>query len=60
VLGYVADIAGYAMSYVASGVTAFFGLPFLALARGEKVNADRITNGDEATRGAGDGSTAMT
>ncbi len=39
-LGRVADTAGYAMSYVVSGITALFGLPFLLLARRENVSAD--------------------
>lgn len=47
VLGYVADVAGYAMSYVVSGITAFFGLPFLWLARRENVPADRAANDKE-------------
>ncbi len=39
-LGRIADSAGYAMSYVVSGVTALVGLPFLLLARRENVSAD--------------------
>ncbi|NUP10869.1 MAG: MFS transporter [Polyangiaceae bacterium] len=39
-LGRVADGAGYAVSYVVSGAIAFCALPFLVLARREKVSAD--------------------
>ena len=46
ILGRVADTAGYAMSYVVSGAIAFFGLPFLVLARRENVSADAIANGE--------------
>jgi MFS family permease len=45
VRGRVADSAGYAASYIVSGAVAFFGLPFLLLARREKVSADRIDAG---------------
>jgi len=41
ILGGVADRAGYAVSYLVSGGIAFFGLPFLWLARRENVSADR-------------------
>jgi MFS family permease len=44
VLGRVADTAGYAASYIVSGMIAFFGLPFLLLARKENVKADLMTN----------------
>jgi MFS family permease len=40
ILGKFADTAGYAISYIVSGVIAFFGLPFLFLARRENVSAD--------------------
>ena len=40
ILGRVADTAGYAASYIVSGVIAVFSLPFLLLARRENVSAD--------------------
>ena len=40
ILGRVADTHGYALSYVVSSAIAFFGLPFLLLARRENVEAD--------------------
>ena len=40
ILGSIADTAGYAVSYIVSGAVAFLGLPFLLLARREKVSAD--------------------
>ena len=40
ILGSVADRSGYALSYIVSGAIAFFGLPFLFLARRENVKAD--------------------
>lgn len=46
VLGRVADASGYAASYLVSGAIAFFGLPFLLLARREDVGADLRQNGD--------------
>jgi hypothetical protein len=42
----VADTTGYAASYVVSGAVAFFGLPFLLLARREKASADVIEKHD--------------
>ena len=44
ILGQVADSAGYAASYIVSGAIAFFGVPFLALARRENADADLATN----------------
>ena len=41
ILGRVADTSGYAASYIVSGAIAFFGLPFLLLARREDASADR-------------------
>jgi MFS family permease len=41
ILGRVADTAGYAASYLVSGATAFFSLPFLLLARRHDTAADR-------------------
>jgi MFS family permease len=49
ILGRVADTAGYAMSYVVSGAIAFFGLPFLLLARRENADTDVIAKDDDAT-----------
>ena len=43
ILGQVADAAGYAASYIVSGAIAFFGVPFLALARRENADADLAT-----------------
>lgn len=40
ILGRVADASGYAASYLVSGTIAFFGLPFLFLARRENVEGD--------------------
>ena len=40
ILGRVADARGYAASYLVSGAIAFFGLPFLLLARRENAKAD--------------------
>jgi MFS family permease len=40
VLGYVADTAGYAVSYIVSGGVAILSLPFLLLARREDASAD--------------------
>ncbi|NVB84013.1 MAG: MFS transporter [Kofleriaceae bacterium] len=40
ILGRVADASGYAASYLVSGAVAFFGLPFLFLARRENVDTD--------------------
>ena len=51
ILGGVADTSGYAASYVVSGALAFFGLPFLFLARRQHATADRIVN-DDATKPA--------
>jgi MFS family permease len=42
VLGRVADLRGYAASYVVSGVVAILSLPFLVAARRTNVDADRI------------------
>jgi MFS family permease len=50
ILGRVADTAGYAISYVVSGAIAFFGLPFLLLARKENVSADRHAKDEETTK----------
>jgi MFS family permease len=50
ILGGIADASGYAMSYIVSGAIAFFGLPFLLLARRENVDADRSTNGANGKR----------
>lgn len=47
ILGRVADTAGYATSYVVSGAIAFFGLPFLLLARRENASADLNEKADE-------------
>jgi MFS family permease len=44
ILGQVADSAGYAASYIVSGAIAFFGVPFLVLARRENADADLATN----------------
>lgn len=52
VLGRVADTAGYAISYVVSGVTALFSLPFLFLARGENASADLNANDDDSKQEA--------
>ena len=40
ILGHVADTAGYAASYVVSSAVACLGVPFLLLARRERVKAD--------------------
>lgn len=50
ILGRVADTTGYAASYVVSGVIAFFGLPFLLLARRENVSADLIAKDGDAKK----------
>jgi len=47
-LGNIADAAGYAASYVASGAIALFSLPLLLLARREDVSADRSASGGES------------
>ncbi len=49
-LGNIADAAGYAVSYVASGAIALFSVPLLLLARREDVSADRGANGEESSR----------
>ena len=41
-LGRVADVAGYATSYLVSAVIQVAALPFLAMARREKAESDRI------------------
>jgi MFS family permease len=41
ILGRIADSSGYAASYMVSGAIAFFGLPFLVLARRQNASADR-------------------
>ncbi len=46
ILGRVADMSGYATSYLVSGAIAFVGLPFLLLARRENVRADAAAEGD--------------
>ncbi|HSS01034.1 MAG TPA: MFS transporter [Kofleriaceae bacterium] len=49
ILGRVADASGYAASYIVSGVVACFALPFLLLARRERVSADAIVKDGDAS-----------
>jgi MFS family permease len=44
-LGRVADVWGYAISYVAAGAIELFALPLLSLARREKAASDPISRG---------------
>ena len=54
ILGRVADTTGYAASYIVSGAIAFFGLPFLYLARKENVSADRHAKDEKPGNATGD------
>jgi MFS family permease len=53
ILGRVADTAGYAASYIVSGAVACLGVPFLLLARREKVSADLSAHGEASKKEAG-------
>lgn len=48
-LGRVADLSGYAASYVAAGAIQFLAVPFVLLARRERAHSDPIVVGAVAT-----------
>jgi hypothetical protein len=52
VLGRVADVAGYPMSYLVSAGIQAVALPFVLLARREHASSDPITADTDATPGS--------
>jgi MFS family permease len=48
-LGRVADLSGYAFSFVISGVISAIAVPFIALSRAQKSPADAVARDEDAT-----------